>query len=113
MLIAVGVVFAAYNNDIFRTPRPFLGVWSSVFLIGVTATFFLDSTGSEPSLPLPVQGFLVGMVTGALVITLWQPSEYAYLVQDLFSKLLILLGIYQDLPRWVFRKIAERARQQA
>lgn len=113
MLIGVGVVFAAYNNDTFRTPYPFLGVWSAVLLIGFTARFLLGSTGSESSLPLPVQGFLIGMVTGALVITLWQPSEYEYLVEDLFIKLLVLLGIYDGLPRWVFKKITGRARQQA
>lgn len=113
MLIAGSLVFVAYNNDIFRTPHPFLGVWSAVFLIGFTARFFQASFGSELPLPLPVQAFLVGMVTGALVVTLAHPSVYPNLVQDLSIKLLILLGIYDGLPRWVFRKITGNARQAA
>ncbi|MBT9259617.1 MAG: hypothetical protein KM310_07660 [Clostridiales bacterium] len=113
MLFAASIVFVAYDNDIFRTPRPFLGVWSAVFFIGATARFFQASLGSELPLPLPVQTFLVGMVTGAMVVTLTQPSVYPNLVQDLSIKLLILLGIYDGLPRWVFKNITGNARQAA
>lgn len=116
LLVALGVVIAAHNES-YRMPYPFLGIWSAVFFIGAAARQLPARAHSDPWLPmpLPVQGFLVGMVVGALIATPWPPAPPANpsVAYSGFMALLLLLFIYQDVLRWVFRQLSRNARWQA